>query len=176
MPNIQIFLYRHSSLLPHTTASISWECHIACPTNRSWKYIELDSLPQETVLKCQKTHKIGTGLTYFQKPTDWSTVCGVYYHSAARKHKAWSFIFQPEALKPLGTHSLNQESKHFPSVTANWKETLVLCWQRYRWRLTSKCLKDSQINLVIFLGGKNINVRHIFVVISRGLRAERSSS
>lgn len=120
--------------------------------------------------------QISTGLTYFQKCTDWSTVCGVCYCSAARKHKAWSFILQPETLEPLGDHGLNQESKQFPSTTANWKEALVLCWQRYRWRMTSKCLKGSQINLVTILGGENINVRYVFVVICGGLRGEKGSS
>lgn len=173
--NIRIFLHRHSSPLPHTTASIPWECHIVCATKWSWKRIQLDLFPQEPVLKCQ-TCKISTGLTYFQKPTDWSTVCGVCYCSAARKHKAWSFILQPETLEPLGDHHLNQESKQFPSTTANWREALVQCWQRYRWRMTSKCLKGSQINLVTILGGENINVRYVFVVICEGLTGEKGSS
>jgi len=92
--------------------------HSLC-NKKSWNCIRLDLFPQERVLKCQKTHKISTGLTYIQKAADWSTACGVYYFSAARKNKAWSFIFQPETLEPLGDHNLNQELKHFPNITSN---------------------------------------------------------
>lgn len=98
--------------------------------------------------KCPNTAKYALGL--ISKPVNWGTVCGVNYWSAARKCNAQSFIFQPERLEPLGEHSLNQESKHLPSATANWKEALVLCWQWYWWKMTLKCWKGSQINLVTF--------------------------